>query len=392
MERRRAEEARQRLEEELRQSQKMEAIGHMAGGIAHDFNNILTAVLSLAGLAKRQIGEDHPAYGRLAGIEEASLRGAELTRQLLAFARRQVTVPRVFNLNELVLNMDKFLRRLITADIELVTLPMPGLCRIKADPAQIEQVLVNLVVNARDAMPEGGTLTIRTTRKKLNKGFSDVARGRYVCLIVSDTGIGMSKEVLAHIFEPFYTTKAPGKGTGLGLATCYGIIKQNNGHISVESKPGKGAEFQIFLPVAHSKETIDLTRRQDEAAPAGDELILLVEDEPVVRQSLVEFLQKQGYELITAVNGEDALQQLNAQKDCQPDLLLTDIVMPHMGGAPLVKTLREKTPDLKTLFISGYAGESVARPDAVEPRTAYLQKPFTLDALARKIRLLLDQE
>lgn len=393
VERRRAEEARQRLEEELRQSQKMEAIGHMAGGIAHDFNNILTAVLSFAGLAKRQVGEDHPAYGRLAGIEEASLRGAELTRQLLTFARRQVTVPRVFDLNELILNMDKFLRRLITADIELVTLPLPEPARIKADPAQIEQVLVNLVVNARDAMPEGGTLTIRTTRKKLNKGFDDAAYGNYVCLIVSDTGVGMVKEVLAHIFEPFYTTKAPGKGTGLGLATCYGIVKQNDGHISVESKPGEGAEFQVFLPSVTSEETIKLARPWDETvAPVGDELILLVEDEPAVRQSLSEFLLKQGYELVTAVNGEDALQQLNSQEDIQPDLLLTDMVMPQLGGAPLAKILKEKIPGLKVLFISGYADESIVQPDTFAPHTAYLQKPFTLDTLARELRQLLDKE
>ncbi|HID54874.1 MAG TPA: response regulator [Anaerolineae bacterium] len=393
VERHRAEETRQRLEEELRQSQKMEAIGHMAGGIAHDFNNILTAVLSFVGLAKRQVGEEHPAYGRLDGIEEASLRGAELTRQLLTFARRQVTVPRVFSLNELILNMDKFLRRLITADIELVTLPMPELCQIKADPAQIEQVLVNLVVNARDAMPEGGTLTIRTTRKKLNKGFGDVAQGNYICLIVSDTGMGMSKEALSHIFEPFYTTKAPGKGTGLGLATCYGIVKQNGGHISVESKPGEGAEFQVFLPAVHSEKTIDLTRPQSEVvAPVGDELILLVEDEPAVRQSLSEFLQKQGYKLVTAVNGEDALQQLNTRRDTQPDLLLTDMVMPQLGGAPLAKILKEKIPDLKALFISGYADESIVQPDALDPHTAYLQKPFTLDTLAYEIRQLLDKE
>ena len=394
VERHRAEQARLRLEEELRQSQKMEAIGHMAGGIAHDFNNILTAVLSFAGLAKRQIGREHPAYNRLLGIEEASLRGAELTRQLLTFARRQVTTPRVFDLNELILNMDKFLRRLITANIELVTLPMPELCQVKADPAQIEQVLVNLVVNARDAMPDGGTLTIRTTRKKLNKGFNGIARGNYACLIVSDTGVGMSKDVLGHIFEPFYTTKAPGKGTGLGLATCYGIVKQNNGHISVESKPGQGTEFQVFLPVASQQKTVGLPTRQqiETTVPTGDELILLVEDEPAVRQAMSEFLQKQGYKLITAANGEDALQQLNARQTTPPDLLLTDMVMPQLGGAPLAKILKEKFPKLKVLFISGYTDESIVQPDAIEPYAAYLQKPFTLNKLALEIRQLLERK
>lgn len=393
VERFRVEAARERLEEELRQSQKMEAIGHMAGGIAHDFNNILTAILSYAGLAKRQVGEDHPTHGRLAGIEEASLRGAELTRQLLTFARRQVTVPRVFSLNELIVNMNKFLRRLITADIELVTIPMSGPDWVKADPAQIEQVLVNLVVNARDAMPEGGILTIRTTQKKLDKGFEGKAEGNYICLIVSDTGLGMTKEVKNHIFEPFFTTKPQGKGSGLGLATCYGIVKQNEGHIIVESEPGQGTEFQVFLPAVKKDVTSkEVVLREETTLPEGHELILLVEDEPAVRQLLSEFLTKQGYDVVTAVNGEDALRQLNANETLVPDLLLTDMVMPQLGGAPLAAELQQKFPALKVLFISGYTDESAITKSALAPEMGYLQKPFTLEKLAWELRRLLEIE
>lgn len=395
VERYRAQAERLKLEAELRQAQKMEAIGHMAGGIAHDFNNVLTAILSYASLARRHVLPDHPVYSKLVGIEESSQRAANLTHQLLAFARRQVVAPRVLNLNDVVLNLDKLLRRLINADIELVTLPGQNLGFVKVDPGQIEQVMVNLVVNARDAMPEGGKLTIRTENKVLTPQYAhqhiDVTPGEYVCLSVSDTGMGMTDEVKARIFDPFFTTKEPGKGTGLGLATCYGIVKQNGGHIKVESMPGKGTTFYIYLPCIHASDTERAVNEPLAALPKGEESILLVEDEPAVRQIVTELLEQQGYTVYTAVNGEDALRLIESgDTPAKLDLLLTDIVMPRLTGTALADKVRGRFPELKIVFMSGYADESLAKQGTLEAGTAFIQKPFTLEVLARKIRLVLD--
>lgn len=395
VERRRAQDDRLKLETELRQAQKMEAIGHMAGGIAHDFNNVLTAILSYASLARRNVDPDHPVYGKLVGIEESSQRAANLTHQLLAFARRQVVAPRTLNLNEVVLNLDKLLRRLINADIELVTLPGQGLNYVKVDPGQMEQVLVNLVVNARDAMPEGGKLTIRTANKMLSPEYAqkhvDVTPGPYVSLSVSDTGMGITDEVRARIFDPFFTTKEPGKGTGLGLATCYGIVRQNGGHIQVDSEPNKGTTFHIYLPCVAEGSDVPEVREQTLTLPKGEETILLVEDEPVVRQIVTELLEQQGYTVITAVNGEDALRFIE-QEDRLPtiDLLLTDIVMPRLTGTALADKVKSRYPQINIVFMSGYADESLSKQDTLESGTAFIQKPFTLEVLARKIRQVLD--
>jgi two-component system cell cycle sensor histidine kinase/response regulator CckA len=383
------------LEAELRQSQKMEAIGHMAGGIAHDFNNVLTAILTYASLARREVTPDHPVYRKLQGIEETSQRAANLTHQLLAFARRQVTTPKILDLNSIVLKLDKLLRRLITANIELVTLPMPDLGAVKMDPGQLEQVIVNLVVNARDAMPGGGKLTIRTANTTLDETYTsqyiDLLPGDYVCLSISDTGIGMTKELRSRIFEPFFTTKERDKGTGLGLATCYGIIKQNGGHIGVISEPDNGSVFNIYLPQVSSKPAPEVPGEMKSDIPRGTETILLVEDEPSVRQLLTELLRQQGYTVLTAVNGEDALQQYEAHDTPTIDLLLTDLVMPRLGGTGLAEQLKSRCPQLKVAFMSGYADESISQQDANYLETTFIQKPFTIESLALTIRHLLDE-
>ncbi|MCP4360614.1 MAG: response regulator [Chloroflexi bacterium] len=395
VERHRAQDERIRLEAELRQSQKMEAIGHMAGGIAHDFNNVLTAILSYASLARRYVEPDHPVTSKLIGIEESSQRAANLTHQLLAFARRQVVVPRTLNLNDTVLNLDRLLRRLINADIELVTLPDHDLDFVKVDPGQVEQVLVNLVVNARDAMPNGGKLTIRTANEVLNEQYAqqhvDVLPGHYVCLSVSDTGAGMTGEVQARIFDPFFTTKEPGRGTGLGLATCYGIVKQNEGHIQVESVLGEGTVFKIFLPQVPGTPASQLTGRTSSSLPEGEEMILVVEDEPAVRQIVTELLEQQGYSVITAVNGEDALRLVEKNEIAnEVDLLLTDIVMPRLTGTALADKVKTRFPQMKIVFMSGYADESLANVGTMESGITFIQKPFTMDVLVRKIRQVLD--
>lgn len=395
IERRRAQDERLQLETELRQAQKMEAIGHMAGGIAHDFNNVLTAILSYASLARRHVEPEHPVYSKLIGIEESSQRAANLTHQLLAFARRQVVAPRTLNLNDVVLNLDKLLRRLINADIELQTIPGENINYVKVDPGQIEQVLVNLVVNARDAMPDGGKLTVWIGNKTLNEQYAqqhvDVVPGDYVCLGVEDTGMGMTDSVRARIFDPFFTTKEPGKGTGLGLATCYGIVKQNGGHIEVISKPDAGTKFHIYLPAITSFVPESAETQQTMTLPQGKENVFLVEDEPSVRQIVTELLEQQGYTVVTATNGEDALRFIKEKGPLfSIDLLLTDIVMPRLTGTALASKIKQYAPNIKVIFMSGYADEALVKQGVLEPGTAFIQKPFTLEVLARKIRQVLD--
>ena len=396
IERHRGQKARDQLENELRQSQKMEAIGHMAGGIAHDFNNILTAIMSYASLAKREVEPNSNVYQRLVGIEETSLRGANLTGQLLTFARRQVTIPRLVNLNDIVLNLDKLLRRLITADIELVILPAADIAATKVDPGQLEQILINLVVNARDAMLDGGKLSISTKQLRIDeeqaKHFLDIEPGEYVALIVRDNGMGMSDEVQSRIFEPFFTTKELGKGTGLGLATCYGIVKQSNGHIEVESELDVGTTFSIYFPCFTNGElaVTETAVTTQTHIQGGKESILVVEDEPALCQLIAEFLTQQGYQVFTAAHGEDALRQVHDLDDIQMDLLLTDMVMPRLGGASLAEKLRKELPHLKVMFMSGYADEMITHQDELANDTKFIQKPFTVDKLTQEIREFLD--
>jgi two-component system cell cycle sensor histidine kinase/response regulator CckA len=396
-ERKRAEEMRAKLEEHLRQSQKMEAVGTLAGGIAHDFNNLLTAIMGYTGLVLDELTPDDARYNDIQGIQKTAQRAADLTRQLLAFARRQIVELRILNLNELILNMGKMLRRLIGEDIELVTLPGPNLGLVKVDPGQFEQVLVNLAINARDAMPNGGKLTIETANVTLDLDYvrqhAEVIPGEYVMLAVSDSGIGMTEEVKSHIFEPFFTTKEVNRGTGLGLATCFGIIKQSDGHIWVYSEPGQGTTFKVYLPRIDEAETASLFRHVESGdLPRGSETVLLVEDEAAVRDLAARMLRQQGYKLLEATNGHEALQLAQKRPDEKIHLVVTDVVMPQMGGKVLTDQLKSLRPDIKVLFTSGYTDKAVVHHDVLEPNIAFLQKPFSPQMLVRKVREVLDQE
>jgi two-component system cell cycle sensor histidine kinase/response regulator CckA len=381
-----------RVEAQLLQSQKMEVVGRLAGGVAHDFNNLLTVILGYSELAEEMLNQDDVALAYLRNVGQAAERAAGLTRQLLAFARQQVIEPKVIHINDLILNLDKLLRRLIGEDIELVTLPAPNLGQVKVDPGQIEQVLVNLAVNARDAMPEGGKLTIETAPAILDEEYArqhaEVAPGEYIMLAVSDTGIGMDETIQAHVFEPFFTTKEPGKGTGLGLATCYGIIKQSNGYIWLYSEPGRGTTFKIYLP--RVEDTVVSPQRDTRSTtPYGTETILFVEDEPMVRDISVQALRMQGYTVLEAVNGHEAL-RVAEEYEGDIHLLVTDVVMPQMGGTELAKRLPATYPDIKILFTSGYTDKAIVHHNVLAPGIAFLQKPFTPGTLTSKVREALD--
>jgi PAS domain S-box-containing protein len=382
------------LEEQLRQSQKMDAIGQLAGGVAHDFNNLLTAIMSYAGLALEMIPENHVVKEDLEGIQRTAERAAALTRQLLAFARRQVAQPRVIDLNELIVGMNKLLRRLIGADIELITLPGQSLGKVYMDPGQFEQVLVNLVVNARDAMPDGGKLSIETTNTCLDESYTQhhagVSPGKYVVLSVSDTGMGMTKEVMDHIFEPFFTTKEVGKGTGLGLATCFGIVAQSRGHIGVYSEPGVGTTLKVYLPYVGAWDNGNLTPDAQVVLPGGTETVLIVEDETTVRDLAARVLRQRGYRILEATNGEEALRIIDDTPGQHPDLIVTDIVMPRMGGKELVLHLNKRNITARVLFISGYTDNAVVTGDLLESGSDFLQKPFTPEQLAHKVRQVLN--
>ena len=383
-----------RLETQLLLSQRMEGIGRLAGGIAHDFNNLLTAILGHAEMARTDAAPGDPALGNIAEITRAAQRAADLTRQLLAFARRQIIEPRIVDLNQLVLNVDRMLRRLLGEDVELVTVPQPGLWRVRIDPGQFEQVLVNLAVNARDAMPEGGRLVVETGNVVLDAEFArnhtTVQPGPHVLLAVSDTGVGMDPDVQAHIFEPFFTTKEVGKGTGLGLATCYGIVKQNRGSIWVHSEKGHGTTFRIYMPCA---EAVEEQREPIETGTSGtvqgNETVLLVEDELVVRDLAADALRRQGYQVVTAPSGPEALDL--AQQAVRPfDVLVTDIIMPQMNGQQLADILLLRQPMLKVLFISGYSDLPRKDDGMLRPGMALLTKPFTPGQLVQRVRSLLD--
>jgi PAS domain S-box-containing protein len=385
--------ARKDLEEQLRQSQKMEAIGRLAGGVAHDFNNLLTAISGYCELLLMGLGNGDPLRRICDEITKAADRAAELTRHLLAFSRKQVLQPKVLDLNAVVSAIDPMLRRLIGEDLELTIIPAPALGRVKADRVQIEQVLVNLAVNARDAMPRGGKLIIETADVELDDAYVrrlvDARAGSYVMLAVSDTGSGMDAETLAHIFEPFFTTKEPGKGTGLGLSTVYGIVKQSGGYIFVYSEPDRGTTFKIYLP--RVQEEVSLPDQNDVPAmpTTGWETVLLVEDEQPVRALVREILQRNGYAVLEAGHGMEALQISDRYLD-PIHLMVTDVVMPGMSGCELAERLASRRPDTKVLYLSGYTDNALLNHDMMDPTIAFLQKPFTTYALARKVREVLD--
>jgi two-component system cell cycle sensor histidine kinase/response regulator CckA len=391
-----------RLEQQFLQAQKMEAVGRLAGGIAHDFNNLLTAILGSTELLLEMLPADHPGREEATETQKAALRAAELTRQLLAFSRQQVLAPRVLSLNEAVAGTEKMLRRLLGEDVDLHTLLADDLSAVRADPGQLEQVIVNLAVNARDAMPTGGKLTIETANVTLDEAYGQahavVVPGSYVMLVVSDTGMGMDAATQARLFEPFFTTKPKGKGTGLGLATVYGIVKQSGGYVWAYSEPGRGTTFKIYLP------RVDAPVESASAHPAvpgslhGAETILVVEDQEEVRKVIRRMLEARGYRVLVAPSGPEALRigreletlRLAEQHGQTIDLLVTDVVMPGMNGREVALLLAPSFPKMKVLYLSGYTDESIVRHGMLEPGIAFLQKPFNTQALARKVRDVLD--
>lgn len=383
---------RRQLEEQFRQAQKMEAVGRLAGGVAHDFNNLLTVVLSTCDLLAGELDPGDPRLADLEDIRLAGERAAGLTRQLLTFSRQQVVEPRIIDLGEVVRNLDKMLRRLIGEDVELRTVARGPVGSVKADIGQVEQVVVNLVVNARDALPDGGKLTIEITDFDLTEPHDtdqvEVPAGRYVMLAVSDNGSGMSAETKARLFEPFFTTKAPGKGTGLGLATVYGIVKQCGGFIWVYSELGAGTTFKILLPrveeVAASRASAPTPQILE-----GSETVLLVEDNEAVRGAARRALEAYGYRVLAAGTAEDVARQLN-EVSGRVDLLVTDVVMPGTSGRLLAEQLQTQHPHLKVLFVSGYTDDAVVQHGVLKSGTPFLQKPFTGPALVRKVREVLD--
>jgi two-component system, cell cycle sensor histidine kinase and response regulator CckA len=384
--------ARLRLEEQLRQAQKMEAIGRLAGGVAHDFNNMLAVILSYTRLLQADLHAEDPIRKDLGEIEKAGERASSLTRQLLTFSRQQVVEPKPLDLDDIVETMDRMLRRLIGEDVELVTRRGGNLHRVEADPGQVEQVIMNLVVNARDAMPTGGRLAIETANVVLDEAYAKshvgVTPGPHVMLSVTDTGCGMERETQQRIFEPFFTTKPAGKGTGLGLSTAFGIIQECRGSIWVHSEPGRGTTFKVFLP-AVAGEAVTRVVAPTQASLQGTETVLLVEDEEAVRAVARRILRRRGYRVLEARSPGEAVQL--AETDPSPiHLLLSDVVMPHMGGVELARRIGAMRPELKVLWMSGYTDEAVIHHGLVDASVAFIQKPFSPDALAKKVREVLE--
>lgn len=385
---------RKHLEERVRQANKMEAVGQLAGGVAHDFNNMLTIIAGHGDLLAEDSTLTDDQRRSIEQIRQACIRASSLTAQLLAFSRRQVMQPKVLNLNDVVANMEPMLRPLVGEHITLFTVLSPGLGHVRADPNQLEQVLINLTMNARDAMPDGGTLTVETGGCDLDEdGISrqrlDARPGRYVSLRVADTGVGMDEDTLARIFEPFFTTKPKGKGTGLGLSTVYGIIKQSGGSIGVRSRPGQGASFTIYLPRVEEPACAEITDTESPGAFEGTETVLVAEDEPGVRSLVRASLRLKGYTVLEAGNGTEALAL--AERHSGPiHLLLTDVIMPQMNGRELSERLKARRPGLKVLFMSGYTDDAVLRHGVVTEDLQFIQKPFTPSALAGKMRTVLD--
>ncbi|MBW2738864.1 MAG: response regulator [Deltaproteobacteria bacterium] len=401
-----AEKKMKEMQAQLIQSQKMEAIGTLAGGVAHDFNNLLTVIIGNAQLALMNVIKDESLRKEIEDIKKAGEKAASLTRQLLAFSRKQIVQPRILNINELLTDIEKMLGRLIGEDIELLTIPAPALWQVEIDPCQIEQVIMNLAINAKDAMsicadcaavrPPGGKLTIGTANADLDKnyfrerGIHEEKPGHYVMLAVSDTGSGMDKETREHIFEPFFTTKEVGKGTGLGLSTIYGIVKQNNGFIWVYSEPGKGTTFKIYLPkVKNAKPEEKKQTPVDD--PGGSETVLIVEDDDNLRKLAQKALLQHGYKLLVAEDGEDAL-KVCKEYDGQIDLMITDVVMPKMGGREAADRLQPLYPQMKVIYMSGYTNNAIVRHGVLSPELNFLEKPFTPEGMARKVREVLRSE
>jgi PAS domain S-box-containing protein len=389
---------RKELEERFRQAQKMEAVGRLAGGIAHDFNNLLMVIQGYADLLTERLPAGDPLRRNAEQIQMASQRAASLTQQLLAFSRKQILAPKVLNIHAVVVDMEKILRRLIGEDIHLETNSQRDLGLVKADRSQIEQVILNLAVNARDAMPGGGRITIETANVELDASFTRVpqvlAPGRYVMLAVTDSGMGMDAATQAHIFEPFFTTKEKGKGTGLGLATVYGIVKQSGGYVWVYSEPGHGATFKIYLPRIEEEDTGSIVREPSEtrALPRGSsEMVLLVEDEKGVRELAREYLETSGYRVIEAEDGHSAL-ELAAMHAGPIDVLVTDVVMPGIGGRELAERVMQIRPGIKVLYMTGYTDRAIVHHGILETDAVLLQKPFTLETLASKLREILTAE
>jgi signal transduction histidine kinase/CheY-like chemotaxis protein len=378
-----------RLEEQFRQAQKMDAVGKLAGGVAHDFNNLLTAILLYGNKLLAGMQADDPSHGAMEQIVRAGERAAALTRQLLAFSRQQVLEPKVLDLNAVVEGMEQMLRRLIGEDIRLSTALDPGVGRVKADPGQIEQVILNLAVNARDAMPRGGRVILETRNIDLDDTYAwshiDAVPGRYVMLAVSDTGEGMSKEIQERVFEPFFTTKAHGKGTGLGLSTVFGIVKQSGGWVWLYSEPGHGTAFKIYLPRVDATDDSPEGSVEPAVGTAARESVLLVEDDDVVREVTAATLEELGYVVIAAGNGEAALAAARAHEG-RIDLLVTDVIMPGMPGPKVAEAMQLLRPGIKVLFLSGYTDDAMVHHGLREGEISFLQKPFTLEALARKVR------
>ena len=382
---------RRRLEQQFIEAQKMEVIGHLASGVAHDFNNILGVIIGYSDLMLVESDPGTVFHDYTEEISHAAGRAAALTRQLLVFSRKQAIQTVVLNLNSIICEMEEMLRRLIDENIELHLDLGQETGRIKADSGQIGQVLMNLVVNARDAMPDGGRLTIATSNCQPDKNFPDARPGDFVLLSVSDTGTGIPDDVKAHLFEAFFTTKRAGKGTGLGLATCQAIIKQYGGHIDVGSEPGKGATFRVYLPRVDQEPDIPDDQPQPSPLPRGTETVLLVEDEPSLRHLAQRVLETQGYTVLRATNGREGLNITRTHTGPPIQLVVTDVVMPQMGGKVMAEWLQTIYPDLKILFTSGYTEEAMALEGVLKAGIDFLPKPYSPAALARKVREMLDK-
>ena len=392
-ERKRTEEALRQSEDLLHKAQKMEAVGRLAGGVAHDFNNILTVISGYATMLSKKLENDPALRREVDEIQSSAERAAALTRQLLALSRKQLLDPKVISLNKVVSGIEKMLRRLIGEDIELRMQLDETIGLVKVDPGQMEQVIMNLAINARDAMPSGGKMTIETASmeqdrpSQLSEG--GIPAGRYAALIVTDSGTGMSEEVRSHIFEPFFTTKGHDKGTGLGLATCHGIIKQSGGYIHVYTEPGHGTAFKVYLPVVSGVADADKPAARADLVQAGTETVLLVEDEDRVREFAVSQLREAGYVVLEARNGTDALRVLQEQVSRTIDIMVTDVIMPKMGGKELADRLKQIRPSTRILFVSGYTGDALDNSGVLQSGAAFLEKPFSAARLTQKIREVL---
>ncbi len=386
---------RKNLEQQLFQSQKMEAVGKLAGGVAHDFNNLMTSVIGNAELALMSLTQDDPLREDVAEIKKAGDRASALTRQLLAFSRRQVLQPMVLNLYTVLIDTEKMLRRIVGEDLEMATILEPDLGKINVDPGQMEQVVMNLVLNASDAMPGGGKLTIETANVDLDreytreKGAIEMEPGPYVMLAISDKGVGMDQETLSQIFDPFFTTKAKGKGTGLGLSTVYGIVKQSGGYIWAYSESGQGTTFKIYLPRVQGEEVSLQKEDIPQELLQGTETVLIVEDDKAVRNFSKKVLKRSGYKVLEAGDGEEALKVSRAHED-HIHLLLTDVVMPRMSGKVLADRLQALRPETKVLFMSGYTDNAIIRHGTLGPDVNFMQKPFTPELLTQRVRRALD--